>query len=161
MNCEVSHKDILFSRSIEVYQTLHDHCTKYKSITRAWFGPLFGIVLIDPDDVQIALKHENSQKKPFMYDFVREWVGDGIITAETEIWKPHRKLIAQTFNRKILEHYMHIFEKQANVFVEQLAPQSGTNNFIDVFHYVSRFALDVICGKLRKSGSSKYFSSIN
>lgn len=105
------------------------------------------MVVTDPDDAQIVFKHEHSQKKPFMYMFAKEWVGNGIITAETEVWKPHRKLIALTFNRKILEHYMHIFETQSNIFVEQLAPHCGTNNYIDVFNYASRLTLDIICGK--------------
>ena len=82
-----------------------------------------------------------------MYKFGQDWMGDGIITAETEVWKPHRKLVLQTFNRKVLEQYMHVFERQANVLVEQLAPNCGTNNYIDVFNFASRCTLDTICGK--------------
>lgn len=138
-----------------MFETLHEHKAKYGSVTRAWFGPLLGVLITDPDDIQIVFKHENSQKKPFMYNFGKEWVGDGIITAETEVWKPHRKLIMQTFTRKILEHYMHIFEKQSNVFVEQLAPHCGTNNYIDVFHFASRCTLDIICGKSQTNSSQQ------
>lgn len=107
-----------------------------------------GIVASDPEDVQILLKHEHSQKKPFVYKFPKDWVGEGILTAETHIWRKHRKLIVQAFNRKVLDHYMEIFIKQSNILVDQIAPHCGTDKNIDVFHYISRCTLDIICGKL-------------
>lgn len=113
----------------------------------AWFGPFLVLLVTDPDDIQIILNHENSMEKPFVYQFAKEWVGDGLITSKMDTWKSHRKLIAPTFNRKILDNYMEVFVRQSNVLVEQLAKFCGTNEFVDVFHFTSRCALDIICGE--------------
>lgn len=131
-----------------LFEAIHEFADKCEKPVRAWFGPFLVVLLTDPDDIQIVLKHENSMQKPFVYKvFPREWVGDGIITADTHVWKSHRRVIASTFNRKILESYMQIFVRQANVFVEQLATFSGTNEAFDVFNYTSRCTLDIICGE--------------
>lgn len=105
------------------------------------------IVVTDPDDIQIILKHENSMEKPFVYEFGKEWVGDGLITSKPDVWKSHRKLIAPTFNKKVLENYMEVFVRQSDVMVEQLLSFCGTHESVDVFNFTSRCTLDIICGK--------------
>lgn len=63
-----------------------------------------------------------------------------------EIWKPHRKLIAPTFNQKILDGFVEVSREQADVFVEVLNEYVGKKDF-DCFHIISNCTLDTICGE--------------
>ena len=133
---------------LALYNKLHRLPIDYQTPIRGWMGPFLCLVVTDPDDIQIVLKHENSMEKPFVYLYAKDWVGEGIITCPSvNMWRSHRKIIAPTFNRKILENYMPIFTKQSEMLVEQLQKFCGKNEDVEMFHYVSRCTLDIICGK--------------
>jgi cytochrome P450 family 4 len=107
-------------------------------------GPFLCVLITDPDDIQIVLKHENSMSKPFVYQYAKSWVGQGIITAPVEIWRQHRKIIAPTFNRAILENYIKIFHSQSDILIKQLKKYSNKNQHFNVFNCISRCTLDII-----------------
>jgi len=143
----VNHIQLMSCICAALYEKIHYFAQKYTTPTRAWFGPYLVLLLVDPDDIAIVLRHENSMEKPFVYKFAKDWVGDGLITASPDLWKGHRKTIATTFNRAILENYMKIFVQQSQIMIDELTRFSGTGEMIDVFDYVSRATLDIICGK--------------
>lgn len=60
-------------------------------------------------------------------------------------WRVHRKLILPTFNMRILETFMEVFTRQSDILIKELEVELGGNGF-DVFDYVSRCTLDIICG---------------
>lgn len=50
-----------------------------------------------------------------------------------------------TFNQKILDDFVEVFVEQSNILIEQLGKEVGKGSF-NIFHYVSRCTLDIICG---------------
>jgi cytochrome P450 family 4 len=59
----------------------------------------------------------------------------------------HRRLITPAFHFKILEQFVDIFESASNILIEKLSKESG-NKSVDIYLYVTRCTLDVICGKI-------------
>ena len=70
-------------------------------------------------------------------------------------WRQRRKLLTPTFHFKILEDFIHVFNEQGAVLAEKLKGKVGQE--FDVFPYITRCTLDVICGKL----ADKTFWHIN
>lgn len=63
-----------------------------------------------------------------------------------EKWRGRRKLLTPTFHYDILKNFVFVFNKQAEILVQQLkkAVESGEKD-IEVSKYVTLCALDIIC----------------
>lgn len=62
------------------------------------------------------------------------------------LWKVHRKVLLPIFHNKVVEEYLVIISKQANILLERLREQSGKDEF-DVLHYISACTLDIVFGE--------------
>ncbi|KAI6185701.1 hypothetical protein M3Y98_00052400 [Aphelenchoides besseyi] len=82
-----------------------------------------------------------------LYDMLKPWLGEGLLTSSAEPWKPRRKLLTPTFHYDILKNFVHIFNKQTDILIEQLERMCAENqNYIeDVGKPISLCALDIIC----------------
>lgn len=85
-------------------------------------------------------------KKSSFYDVLRPWLGDGLLTSEGEKWHLHRKLLTPAFHFQILDSFMEVFSTKSQILVETLENEANGHVF-DVYPYINRCALDIICGK--------------
>lgn len=89
-----------------------------------------------------------SIKKSFAYDFLEPWLGTGLLISTGEKWFQRRKIITPTFHFSMLEGFLEVFNKEANILVSKLKAKAGKDEF-DIYDYVTLYALDSICGKLK------------
>ncbi|EAT40476.2 AAEL007815-PA [Aedes aegypti] len=125
---------------LQEVQKTNEQCGKFY---RLWIGPdlIFPIT-----DAKLAIL--SSQKlldKSVQYDFIRPWLGNGLLTSTGRKWHSRRKIITPTFHFKILEQFVEIFDQQSNIFVGQLKSKAQSGEDFDVFPVVTLCALDVIC----------------
>lgn len=85
-------------------------------------------------------------KKSDEYDCFHDWVGTGLSTSWGAKWHWRKRLLTPAFHSKILKNYIPIINEHATVMVHLL--ESATEeNWIDIYHFMSALALDIICGK--------------
>jgi hypothetical protein len=65
-------------------------------------------------------------------------------------------MITPTFHFKILENFVEIFSEKSEILVRNLQKEVGSQGF-DMYPYITKCALDIICGKYR----GKLFLSYN
>uniref|UniRef100_A0A182S5C1 Uncharacterized protein n=1 Tax=Anopheles funestus TaxID=62324 RepID=A0A182S5C1_ANOFN len=118
---------------------------QYGKCFRLWLGTQMLIVITEPKDIEVILSSNKYIDKSIEYDFVRPWLGDGLLTSTGRKWHTHRKVITPTFHFKILEQFVEIFDHQSNTFVQVLGTHAKTGNTFDIFRPVTLCALDVIC----------------
>ncbi|CAB3223073.1 unnamed protein product [Arctia plantaginis] len=116
---------------------------KCGGVSTVYLGPLHRIYIVtDPDD---CLTLSNAcLDKPFIYDIVKEWANNGLITADVSIWKPHRKLLNPMFNQKILHENLEIFNSQARRLVEQMSVELEKGKFATHKYIVSN-SQETVC----------------
>ncbi|XP_055636931.1 cytochrome P450 4V2-like [Toxorhynchites rutilus septentrionalis] len=85
-----------------------------------------------------------SVQKSFVYDFLQPWLGTGLLISSGTKWFQRRKIITPTFHFKMLENFLEVFNKEADVFVSKLETRAGKDEF-DIYDYVTLYALDSIC----------------
>lgn len=137
---------------------------KYPSPVRLWLGHRLFFTISKPAEYEVILNSPHALKKEALYKFAEPTVGTGLFTAPGELfylltrnimlekielvpkWKRHRRVIMPTFNQKILECFVDVFVEQSLILVEQLRKVAGKGSF-DIFEYVSRCTLDIICGE--------------
>jgi len=111
---------------------------------RLWRGPLFPIIAVyGAEEAKAILSH--SHPKASSYQWVHNWLGDGLLTATTEggLWKRKRRMITPAFHLGILQRYVPVFGEHAEKLVakwEQDAKQ-GPVNIVD---NITTAALDMI-----------------
>ncbi|KAK0177782.1 hypothetical protein PV328_001794 [Microctonus aethiopoides] len=117
---------------------------EYPSLIRIWLGNQLYIAVTDPELVKKVLQSPKTIEKGDVYRFVRPWLGKGLILGPAATWRVHRKLIAPTFNMRILESFIEVFARQSEILVREMEVELGGNEF-DVLDYVARCVLDILC----------------
>lgn len=117
-------------------------------VTRLMVGPKLLLMLSDPKDLEVLLGSQKLIDKSNVYDYIKQWLGTGLLISTGQKWFKRRKVITPTFHFKILEQFVDIFDKQSATFVKNLAKFKGQH--CDIFPQVTLLALDVICGKIIK-----------
>ncbi|XP_075168878.1 putative cytochrome P450 4aa1 [Haematobia irritans] len=114
----------------------------YGSLSRIWvlLFPFFAV--IHPDDLQLILSSKKHTSKPFVYSFMHNFLGKGLITNSGDKWHSHRRLIQPTFHLSILEHFIGTFADASQALYEMLDPLVGQD--INITNYVNNCVVDIL-----------------
>ncbi|XP_062555241.1 cytochrome P450 4d2-like isoform X2 [Armigeres subalbatus] len=118
---------------------------EYGKFYRLWIGPDLIFPITDVKLVEAILSSQKLLEKSVQYDFLRPWLGNGLLTSDGRKWHSRRKIITPTFHFKILEQFVEIFDQQSSILVDQLKTKAISGEDFDVFPMVTLCALDVIC----------------
>ncbi len=102
-------------------------------------------MLSHPDDLeQVLVRDARKLHKDQIYDLLRGMLGDGLVTAEGETWRRHRKLVAPSFTRRHVERYAETMVVCAAAWREGFAPGAP----LDVHHEMMRLTQQVVLDTL-------------
>jgi cytochrome P450 family 4 len=104
---------------------------------------MLAFITADPKYFEVVLSSQKILTKSSMYNFLREWLGTGLLLSSGKKWFNRRKAITPTFHFKILEQFIEIFNRQNEIFVEKLKVRGNEQPF-DVVPDVALMALDVL-----------------
>ncbi len=72
-------------------------------------------------------------------------------------WFTRRKMLTPTFHFKILDDFLQVFNEQSKILIEKLdAAVKDNKDGFDIYPFITRCALDIICGLLTYSLSRAY-----
>lgn len=137
---KLSHEDRL--------KWLIDLSKKYHGgIFKIWMGSMALVRVHKPEYLEAILPSTTHISKSRFYDFIRPWLGTGLLTSTGEKWFHDRKLITPAFHFSILEQYSVTMFEKAEVLAEVLekAVKNKPGQPIDIFTYAIRVTLDIIC----------------
>ncbi|GMR45854.1 hypothetical protein PMAYCL1PPCAC_16049, partial [Pristionchus mayeri] len=127
------------------FQQLYTFPEGSPGIMKWWLGIIPVAFVTRPEYCKQLLESSTLITKATMYDKLSEWIGTGLLTSTNEKWFGRRKLLTPAFHFNVLKGYQDIFVKQAQVFIEQVDAYADTGREVDLFPYVKRCALDIIC----------------
>ncbi|GJQ86419.1 hypothetical protein Trydic_g10327 [Trypoxylus dichotomus] len=123
---------------------LLEYGVKYKGNFKIYLGSQPYIVIIEPKDMEILMNHQSAFKKSDFYNYMHNWLGAGLLTADGDRWKKHRKIITPAFHFQILEEFIDVFNSQSEVLVSILKKECSHDN-VDIYPFIARCTLDIIC----------------
>lgn len=118
----------------------------YPRLSRTWLGLFEAHVHItraEHMETVLGSSREHGSKS-WSYRFLAPWLGGGLLTANGERWRTHRKIITPTFHFGILETFGEIFAEKSRVLADKLAPWAQSGRVVDVYPLITLAALDIV-----------------
>nr|QST15032.1 CYP4C33-like protein 3 [Diaphanosoma celebensis] len=114
-------------------------------IIRTWAGPFPMYFLFTAPAFEAVLSSSSLIDKSREYNFLHPWLNTGLLTSTGSKWQERRKILTPAFHFKILEDFVHIFNEQSRVLVGKLREEAAKGEDLDVYPFVTRCTLDIIC----------------
>lgn len=135
-----------FDNRTEIFNMLALICSEHSTPTIFWFGPTLTFLITKPEDMKAVYMSPNCLQKPYVYNF---FGGNnlGIFNAPAHIWKKDRRAINPTFNNRILQSFVPVFNANVDILVETLRPYVTGRQPFDIGENIGACTLDMVCGK--------------
>jgi cytochrome P450 len=92
----------------------------------------------------MATNASNYKKDAITYAAFRPLLGNGLVTAEGELWKKQRAILGKVFRSEILTDVVRIADEAAQRLIEEIEPLAGTGTPYDFLPPLRRLTLEVI-----------------
>ncbi|UMM37758.1 hypothetical protein L5515_009424 [Caenorhabditis briggsae] len=138
----------IFDISKLVDQVLHlawYYCKKGCGIVRLWIGPVPMLAIVNPIYAKEILESNEVITKADEYEILFPWLGTGLLTSTGDKWRQRRKMLTPAFHFKVLNDFLSVHDYQAKVFLDQVKQFADSGDEVDLFPYIKRMALDIIC----------------
>jgi cytochrome P450 family 4 len=110
---------------------------------RIWAFKRLVLVSRDPRLYEVLLSSQKQLTKNNLYEFLYEWLGNGLLVSTGQQWFHRRKIITPTFHFKILQEFVDVFNYQNQIFVNKLKERKSEKAF-DIYNMVTLMSLDII-----------------
>lgn len=127
----------------DFFQKLVRWAREFGDIYLIWVGLRPFIFLYRVETVQPLLSSSVHIDKSLEYQYLKPWLGTGLVTSTGEKWHFRRKLLTPTFHSGLLEAYFKTTKEETSILISCLKKE--TNRWFDVVPYLKCATLDVIC----------------
>ncbi|XP_008556152.1 probable cytochrome P450 4aa1 [Microplitis demolitor] len=127
----------------------------YGPIFRIWLTVFPFVVVLEPEDIKKVLGNSRNSSKVFLYGFLHNFLGKGLLTSDVETWKSHRKIMQPAFHLNVLDKFVGSFNHAARKLVESFSsagecPTDITNVINDCVYEVLN---ETVIGNERQPGN--------
>ncbi|XP_065079031.1 cytochrome P450 4C1-like [Ochlerotatus camptorhynchus] len=129
----------------ELFYVIDERTRRYPEIHRIWTGLRPEVRISKPEYVETIIGASKHMEKSHGYEFLYEWLGEGLLTSKGDRWFQHRKLITPTFHFNILDGFCDVFAEQGAILTEHLDSYANTGKPVDICPFITKAALDIIC----------------
>ncbi|XP_055525078.1 cytochrome P450 4c3-like [Wyeomyia smithii] len=116
-----------------------------QGLSRFWNGSAPYVIVSKAAVVERILSSSVNIEKGRDYDFLRPWLGDGLLTCPASKWYRRRKVLSPTFNYKMLSDFLAVFNQQSQTMVRILEKEVDREEGFDCTRYATLYSLDVLC----------------
>ena len=103
---------------------------------------IFPVVAVHhPDTISAALKHSPT-KPAYIYDFMKAFIGEGLIASRGKRWSRDRRLLSKAFSLDMLRKYMPIYKSASTTLADKWLAKS--NDVIDLEQDMMLVTFDII-----------------
>ncbi|RWS09750.1 cytochrome P450 monooxygenase-like protein, partial [Leptotrombidium deliense] len=101
------------------------------------------VFLFNFEQCNTLLKMKSLYNKPSLYNSIKYFVRDGLVTSSGNYWKNNRKLLNSSFHIEILNSYIPSINEEGFILLGKLEKFSA-NNFFDIKLLMHETTLNII-----------------
>ncbi|XP_047454953.1 cytochrome P450 4B1-like isoform X2 [Mugil cephalus] len=109
-----------------------------------WFGPSVCVIHIHHPDYVKTILTSTEPKDDMAYDFLKPWIGDGLLVANGQKWFRHRRLLTPGFHYDVLKPYLKLMAESAETMLDKWESYANSNEVFELSEHVSLMTLDSI-----------------
>ncbi|XP_014485091.1 PREDICTED: cytochrome P450 4C1-like [Dinoponera quadriceps] len=105
------------------------------------------VYLFKPEFLEIICPSTVNLEKGIVYELLKPWLGNGLLTSAGTRWFHDRKLIGPTFHFGILDQFAIVLSEKAEILTKCLEKEMEKcpGKAIDIFPFLINATLDIIC----------------
>jgi cytochrome P450 len=125
-------------------------------------GPRRGYLITNPEDIRHVLQDNarNYRKSP-LYDKLRTFLGDGLLTSEGDFWLRQRRIAQPAFHRQRLAGLASVMADAARDAAASWLPLASTGQSVDVDDEMMRLTRTVVLRALLGANLGPFTSTID
>jgi cytochrome P450 len=94
-------------------------------------------------------QHNETSKRTLQYNNLSLVTGDGLLTADTQAWRPRRRMLQPAFHKEMIAlSEQHITAGLAKLDAQWAESTSDGSAIVDIDHAMMSLALEITCGAL-------------
>ncbi|XP_076815850.1 cytochrome P450 4F1-like [Clavelina lepadiformis] len=128
--------------SQERLKKLTELAQSFPALFNVWRGPAFSAILMYHPDPARSFVTSGAPKDDFAYQFLKPWLGDGLLISKGKKWQRNRHLLTPAFHFSILKPYTEIYNQSCRVMLDKWADCVGKP--LEVHDPISLMALDTM-----------------
>lgn len=118
---------------------------KYGLNTTIWgLFNYYEIFLTRPEDLEVVFTSKSTVKGN-VYNYLKPWLGEGLLVSDGTKWFNRRKIITPTFHFGVLIGFLEIFNEQNSKLVQKLKKYVKNKEECNIYDHLTAVALDNIC----------------
>ena len=138
-----------------------------------WFGPVTPqITLTHPEALADAMR-SSPDRFQFLYEFLRPWLGNGLLMSDGKHWSRDRRLLSQAFTPEMLREYVSCFKEASTSMLNMWSTAAEQEKSVNVARCMPLLTFDVIVkctlgvdtecqtDTYLSSPHGRYFSAVN
>ncbi|CAB3244164.1 unnamed protein product [Arctia plantaginis] len=99
--------------------------------------------IIRPSDIEVVMSHSKNISKSLVYEFLKDWLGNGLLLSTGAHWHKRRKILTPAFHFNILKNFLTVMDEKNRELVSLLKEKKGAA--VDIVPIISDFTLFTIC----------------
>ncbi|XP_072934269.1 cytochrome P450 4C1-like [Epargyreus clarus] len=120
----------------------------YGQYVKFWIGSDLNICVKNPADIRLLLTSNKVNQKGPLYNFVKSFVGEGILTGGST-WRIYRKIATPSYNKKSVQIFGEVFNREAGDLARVLSskdPNTTFNVYFDVLKCTTQSVCQTLMG---------------
>ncbi|KAJ3664758.1 hypothetical protein Zmor_000303 [Zophobas morio] len=133
----------IFCKTEDLLQQIYQIVNKYDNPIGFWLGPELTVVFKEPRHLEKIMCSSKFSHKHKIYDLMKVFLGEGLITASGQTYKLHKKMIQPLFSLEFSTECVGVFERHMKMCVDKLEGLVGRKYF-NIEEVIHKCTADII-----------------